>query len=270
MFLLSFQAKGIALKNTKSCFPARLACCDLRPSGSRKSRGAGGLACGESPTRSTRASSMQSRSGSRLALGSAPGFFLGRPTGRFFSAAAGRTALGPASFLSLSFLALALAFFRCSFWARHACAKCEMSQKKAKGEGGMACRTEPQALRKAPPPPSPSSGHPRAPNAPSPPGRQRWRPRPRRSRAYARQVSAAGGLKSSVWPFKAQGCAYIKYLSGSVEMWGGLGPARHFYRARYFMYTDPAPLHSDMYPLYVEAAFRNRGGPCSQGCRSSR
>ena len=27
MFLLSFQAKGIALKNTKSCFPARLACC---------------------------------------------------------------------------------------------------------------------------------------------------------------------------------------------------------------------------------------------------
>ena len=44
-------------------------------------------------------------------------------------------------------------------------------------------------------------------------------------------------------------------------------PISHFYRARYFTYTDPAPLHSDMYPLYVEAAFRNRGPPCSVGCR---
>ena len=114
MFLLSFQAKGIALKNTKSCFPARLACCDLRPSGSRKSRGAGGLACGESPTRSTRASSMQSRSGSRLALGSAPGFFLGRPTGRFFSAAAG-SAAGAAAADSAPVASFSLFFLRASF-----------------------------------------------------------------------------------------------------------------------------------------------------------
>ena len=47
----------------------------------------------------------------------------------------------------------------------------------------------------------------------------------------------------------------------------GAGPARHFYRARYFTYTDPAPLHSDMYPLYVDS---NWGGGCSQGCREGR
>ena len=32
------------------------------------------------------------------------------------------------------------------------------------------------------------------------------------------------------------------------------------------MYTDPAPLIPDMYPLYVDS---NWGGGCSQGCRKA-
>ena len=202
MFLLSFQAKGIALKNTKSCFPARLACCDLRPSGSRKSRGAGGLACGESPTRSTRASSMQSRSGSRL-LGArllsrsadGPLFLSGS---RQCSRCCG-SGFGPGCVL-LPFLLAGVLQLQLPL-ARHprksACeAKNVLCCKRLQGPGGRV--NEPPSIRKCRSP----HGLPWLVRGPAPPGSPAGAPAlapPRgASRAYGTHVLAAQGLKTHV------------------------------------------------------------------------